>query len=104
MRFSIFGLHVAARPLFGAAAKYRDPQSSLLLVSYQPSGSRTWHWSISIRPTYSLRPWSRRLACLAERRTGQWHDHFRLFGGHDLVVSRQDYHKRGVMPFATQSI
>jgi hypothetical protein len=55
------------------------------LASYHPRSSQTWHWSVSIdRQAGTGR---------ASRRSGQWHDFYRLPFGFRLVVSWQDYHK-----------
>lgn len=66
----------------------RASNRALILASYHPRSSGTWYWSISIAKSGI----NRKLVRRAERRTGQWHDYYRLPFNRELVVSRQDYH------------
>jgi hypothetical protein len=69
----------------------RASDGSLVLASYHPRHSLTWHWAVSVKRNalYSNRP--RRINRAAER-FNQWHDMYRLAFGWWLIVSRQDYH------------
>lgn len=66
---------------------HRDSAGDLCLVSYHPRGSSTWHWSVTLSrrnvPTRSQK---------ATKRTGQWHDFYRLPFGYCLIIGQQDWH------------
>lgn len=65
----------------------RDSGGGLVLASYHPRRSSTWHWSISVKKREGRPSRSR-------QRHGQWHDYYWLPFGRQLIVGRQDYHKR----------
>ncbi len=69
----------------------QDSGGGLVLASYHPRNSPTWHWSIGIINSRVFRPWW--LISRATARTHQWHDYYRLPFGKALCISRQDYHK-----------
>ena len=58
---------------------------SIIVASYHPKNSITWHWAIYLKRGNGR---SNR----AERRTHQWYDYYRLPFGWQLIVARQDYH------------
>ncbi len=63
----------------------RSTDGSIMLASYHPRRSPTWHWSVSLTRGG--------IAHRATRRHGQWHDFYWLPFGWRLLVSQQDYHK-----------
>jgi len=67
----------------------RDSGGDIVLASYHPRRSSTWHWSVVL---------SRRdgKPHRAARRNGQWHDYYWLPFGLQLIVSQQDWHKGSV--------
>jgi hypothetical protein len=65
---------------------------SLVIATKYPKGCRTWQWAAYLTRKSHV-TWGWRLASLAKRRSGQWHDYFRLPFGWTLIVSRQDFHK-----------
>jgi hypothetical protein len=67
----------------------RTNSGDLVLASYHPQSSDTWHWSFSISKRSSVRPWIDR----SRKRCGQWHDYYWLPFGREIIVSQQDYHK-----------
>lgn len=75
------GVYVLGLSLFN-----RDSGGGLVLASYHPHRSQTWHWSVTL-----LR--SDGHAGRSLKRTGQWHDYYWLPFGWRLVVSQQDYHR-----------
>ena len=66
----------------------RNSAGELILASYHPRTSTTWHWSVLIT---HRQPDSQPHKAFI--RTGQWHDYHWLPFGFRLVVSRQDHHK-----------
>ena len=70
----------------------RASDGGLVLASKHPVGCGTWHWGIGITRRQTV-VWGWRVMLRCNRRTGQWHDYYRLPFGWSLVVSRQDYHQ-----------
>lgn len=70
----------------------RASDGSIVLLTKHPRYSVTWHWSLSIarKPIVA---WGWRLWTRSGRRSGQWHDYYRLPFGWTLTWSAQDYHK-----------
>jgi hypothetical protein len=70
----------------------RATDGSIVLCSWHPSASQTWHWAIYLKRNATLlsagKLWHR-----AKRRSGQWHDYYRLPLSWCLIVARQDFHK-----------
>lgn len=58
--------------------------NSLVLASYHPRWSKTWHWSVILCRSGNLGR--------DNVRRNQWHDYYWLPFGYRLLVSRQDYH------------
>lgn len=72
----------------GVELLHRDSAGDLVLLSYHPRGSATWHWSVVL-----AKGGGRALINRASNRQGQWHDYYRLPFGFCLIVSQQDWHK-----------
>jgi hypothetical protein len=68
----------------------RQSDGGLNLITCHPLDCGTWHWSMSVSPSRVFRRWW--LISRDTRRTGQWHDYYRLPFGRSLTVSHQDYH------------
>ena len=66
---------------------HRDSGGAIVLLSYHPRGSATWHWAVRL-----IR--SRGRPGRARSRTGQWNDWYWLPFGFRLLVGQQDWHKR----------
>ncbi len=77
--------------IHGIEFLHRDSAGDLVLLSYHPRGSSTWHWSVTLS---RMSPGKFMINRAADRR-GQWHDFYRLPFGFTLIVSQQDWHKQG---------
>lgn len=71
----------------------RDSGGALILASYHPRKSKTWYWSLTVRPHF----WNKGRSFICwqpdKYRNGQWHD--RLYIGRKMfMIARQDYHKK----------
>jgi hypothetical protein len=73
----------------GIEFMHRDSAGNLVLLSYHPRGSSTWHWSVVLS-----RRAGNTLVNRAVERQGQWHDFYRLPFGYSIIVSQQDWHKQ----------
>lgn len=69
----------------------RCSDGSLLLASYHPRNSPTWHLSLSV-----VNGSGRKLFDRAERRECQWADYLALPFNRALCWMRQDYHRRTI--------
>lgn len=70
----------------------RDSGRRLIVASYHPRSSPTWHWSITLWREQPPKGSPRIVR--PTRRQGQWHDTYRLPFGWALGVAQQDYHQR----------
>lgn len=70
----------------GLSLLSRDSGGGLMLASYHPRRSKTWHWVVSIKKRDGGTHRSK-------LRYGQWHDYYALPFGRQLIVGQQDYHK-----------
>jgi hypothetical protein len=65
----------------------RASNGDLVVASYTGRKSHCWIWSVSLsRELFGAQITPK------ERRRGQWHHYFPLFG-RTLIISRQDYHR-----------
>lgn len=71
----------------GLEFMHRDSAADLVLLSYHPRGSSTWHWAVTLSKGGGT-------PHRATDRTGQWHDYFWAPFGYRIIVSHQDYHKQ----------
>ena len=73
---------------------HRNSAGDMVLVSYHPRGSATWHWSVVL-----AKGGGNTMVSRAADRQGQWHDYYWLPFGYSLIVSQQDWHRnRGRQP------
>lgn len=79
-------MRIGALDLFG-----RQSNGDLKLAGWHPRSSQTWHWYVSISRAKHWVGWA---PSRDHRRTGQWHDYYRIPLIGMLIIGRQDYHKQ----------
>ena len=73
----------------GMEMPHRDSAGNLVLLSWHPRGSSTWHWCVTL-----AKGGGRAMINRAADRQGQWHDYYRLPFGFCLIVSQQAWHRK----------